>query len=259
MSIAITSWQIDGPPSAPAVVLLHAIATHHGLWAPQIPVWSTRFRILSIDFPGHGASEPRSQINSIDAYADALAQVLIKESIETATLVGLSLGGMVAQAFGLMFPERVRSLALCNTSARTPPQMHEVWSQRKQDALQHGMTKQAPATLARWFTPGFAESAPLHVARIAEMIESTTVAGYVAAIEAIQGLDLLDELPGLRMPVLVVAGRDDKAATPEIANAMSERLSDSSLVILDGAAHLSNVEQPVAFTETVGAFLEATR
>lgn len=258
LSAAITSWRITGPRSAPVVVLLHAIATNLELWAPQIPVWSTRFRVLSVDLPGHGESEAQPRIQSLEAYAAALERLLTRESIATASLVGLSLGGMIAQAFALMFPERVRALALCNTSARTPPQLREVWSQRKQAALEHGMASQVSATLERWFTPSFARSSPLHVARIARMIERTSVEGYCSAIEAIQRLDLLDELPRLEMPALVVAGRDDKAATPEIAREIAARLHDARLVILDDAAHLSNVEQPVAFTETVGAFLDAT-
>lgn len=259
MSEAITSWHDIGPRSAPVVVLLHAIATDSGLWASQIPVWSQRFRLLVIDLPGHGASQPRPHINSIEAYADALAQLLSRESIETASIVGLSLGGMIAQAFALSFPERVRSLVLSNTSARTPPPMQTIWSQRRQQALDHGMEHQVAPTLERWFTPRFAERAPLHVERIANMIRNTACDGYVAAIDAIQRLDLLDRLPELSMPALVITGRDDPAATTQIAASIADKLPRSRLAVLEDAAHLSNIEQPVAFTEAVGAFLEEMR
>lgn len=259
MSDTITSWQDIGPRSAPVVVLLHAIATNNDLWAPQIPVWSQSFRLLAIDLPGHGASKPRPHINSVEAYADALAQLLLSESIKDASFVGLSLGGMIAQAFALSFPERVRSLVLSNTSARTPPAMQAVWSQRKEQALLNGMESQVASTIERWLTPQFIARAPMDVARIAGMIRNTTIEGYVAAIEAIQRLDLLDSLSGLPIPALVITGRNDPAATPQVAASIADKLPDSRLSVLDDAAHLSNVEQPVAFAETVGAFLEQTR
>ncbi|MBB6096510.1 3-oxoadipate enol-lactonase [Povalibacter uvarum] len=259
MSDPITSWHDIGPRSAPVVVLLHAIATDSDLWASQIPVWSQRFRLLAVDLPGHGASKPRPHINSVEAYADALAQLLLRESIQTASIVGLSLGGMIAQAFALSFPERVRSLVLSNTSARTPPAMQDIWSKRMQQAVQHGMEHQVAPTIERWFTPRFTERAPLHVARIARMIRSTSLEGYVAAIEAIQRLDLLDRLPELSMPALVITGRLDPAATPQIAETIAGKLPDSRLTVIEDAAHLSNIEQPGAFVESVGAFLEQTR
>jgi 3-oxoadipate enol-lactonase len=254
----LAPWRDFGPPDAPAVLLLHSIATNADLWAPQIPVWSTRFRLLAVDLPGHGASAPRAGVHSLDAYADAVAQVLIEASVESVSIVGLSLGGMIAQAFALRFPERTRALALCNTSGRTPPALLPVWSQRLREAQESGMKSQVEPTLARWFTRGFIERAPLNVARIATMIAGTSVAGYAAAIEAIQGLDTLGRLSSVDVPALVVTGQQDPVATPEVATTLSQHLRHSQLVVLPDAAHLSNVEQPVAFAEIVGAFLERT-
>jgi 3-oxoadipate enol-lactonase len=108
--LAITSWHDLGPRDAPVVVLLHAIATCSELWAQQIPVWSQFARVLAVDLPGHGASAPRPQISSLDQYAHALAELLANASIEDVSIVGLSFGGMIGQAFALNYPQRVRSL-----------------------------------------------------------------------------------------------------------------------------------------------------
>ena len=256
--LAITSWRDFGPRDAPTVVLLHAIATNAELWAAQIPVWSQFARILAVDLPGHGASAPRPQINSLDQYAHALAELLASASIEDVSIVGLSFGGMIGQAFALNYPQRVRSLVLSNTSARTPAEMKEIWMRRQADAATQGMPAQVATTLERWFTPQFRESALLEVERVASMIRRTTYEGYAAAIEAIRGLDLLDRLRELEMPVLVVGGRQDKAATVQVVEAMAARLPNGRKLVLDDAAHLSNIEQPVAFTEHVGQFLRAT-
>jgi 3-oxoadipate enol-lactonase len=255
--LAITSWHDVGPRDAPAVVLLHAIATDSELWASQIPVWSQFARILAVDLPGHGASAPRPQIDSLDQYAHALAELLASVAIEDVAIVGLSFGGMIGQAFALNYPQRVRSLVLSNTSARTSAEMKEVWTRRKQDASTHGMQAQVATTIDRWFTPQFRETAPLHVERVANMIRRTSYEGYAAAIEAIRGLDLLDSLSSLEMPVLVVGGRKDAAVTPQVVEAMAQRIPKAQTLLLDDTAHLANVEQPVAFTEIVGRFLRA--
>ena len=257
-SRAITSWQDVGPRDAPVVVLLHAIATCSELWAQQIPVWSQFARILAVDLPGHGASAPRPQIDSLDQYAHALAELLASASIEDVSIVGLSFGGMIGQAFALNYPQRVRSLVLSNTSARTSAEMREIWARRKEHAATQGMQEQVATTLERWFTPQFRENAPLHVERVANMIRRTTYEGYSAAIEAIRGLDLLDRLTSLEMQVLVVGGRQDAAVTPQTVEAMVQRVPKARTLLLDGAAHLANVEQPIAFSEAVGHFLRAS-
>jgi 3-oxoadipate enol-lactonase len=256
--LAITSWHDVGPRDAPAVVLLHAIATDSDLWASQIPVWSQFARILAVDLPGHGASVPRPQIDSLDQYAHALAELLARAATEDVSIVGLSFGGMIGQAFALNYPQRVRSLVLSNTSARTSAEMKEVWTRRRQDASTQGMQAQVATTIERWFTPQFRERAPLHVERVAKMIRRTTYDGYAAAIEAIRGLDLLDRLSSLEMPVLVVGGRQDAAVTPQTIEALAQRVSKARTLLLDDAAHLANIEQPTAFTEAVGQFLRAT-
>jgi 3-oxoadipate enol-lactonase len=256
--LAITSWRDVGPRDAPAVVLLHAIATDSDLWASQIPVWSQFMRIIAVDLPGHGASTPRPQIDSLDQYAHALAELLARVAAEDVSIVGLSFGGMIGQAFALDYPQRVRSLVLSNTSARTSTEMKEVWTRRKQAALTDGMNAQVATTIERWFTPQFREKAPLHVERVANMIRRTTYEGYAAAIEAIRGLDLLDRLGSLETPVLVVGGRQDAAVTPQVVEAIAQRLPKARTLLLDEAAHLANIEQPLAFTEAVGQFLRAT-
>jgi 3-oxoadipate enol-lactonase len=257
-NLAITSWHDAGPRDAPAVVLLHAIATDSDLWAPQIPAWSQFARILAVDLPGHGASAPRPQIDSLDQYAHALAELLASAAIEDVSIVGLSFGGMIGQAFALDYPQRVRSLVLSNTSARTSAEMKETWTRRKQAAATQGMQAQVAATIERWFTPQFREKSPLQVERVANMIRRTSYDGYAAAIEAIRGLDLLDRLSSLEMPVLVVGGLQDAAVTPQTVEALAQRVPRAKTLLLDDAAHLANVEQPTAFTEAVGQFLRST-
>jgi 3-oxoadipate enol-lactonase len=244
-----------GPADAPALVLLHSIATHSAMWSAQIPVWSRSFRVFAVDLPGHGSSpiEPGP-----DLYLRLLDALLDRYRLKRCSIVGLSLGGMIGQQFALRHPERVHSLVIANTSARLPPPMHELWESRSQEAQHNGMESQVSSTLERWFTPEFQQRAPQTVQWIAEMIRKTQPEGYSAAIAAIRGSDTLDLLPSLQSPLLVIAGGRDQATPVAALKAIAARVPHSQLHLLESAAHLSNVAEPIDFTEVVSAFLART-
>ena len=250
--------RVDGPPDAPVVVLLHAIATNGDMWAPQLGPWSARFRILRPELPGHGNSAAPPGTLTLADMAQAVQNTLDAHGIRQAALVGLSLGGMVAQAFALAYPERTRTLVLAHTSARTESAGHAVWQQRLQQVQAEGMAAQVPATMARWFTPTFLQTAPLTCEWIADQIRGTSPAGYKAAIGAIQGLDHVEALARLDVPSLVVAGDADAAVPLAASERLAHCIPGAQLLCMPGAPHLGNVECAEAFTERVGAFLRQT-
>jgi len=249
------SYHTVGPADGQAVVLLHAIATDSNLWSAQVPVWATAFRLVCVDLPGHGGSPDIDADLDLDGYADCVLDVLDELHIDTASLVGLSFGGMVAQAFALKYPARVRSLVLAHTSARTVEVVKGIWSGRIARFEREGMAAQVMPTLERWFTRSFAEASPLTLAWLSEQILRTTNKGYLSAIRAIQGLDHLDKLATIEVPTLVVAGEEDSSVPPAAAAQIAERMVNAKMLVLAGAAHLGNLERPVEFTEAVGAFL----
>lgn len=255
MNTARLFHSVHGPDGAPVVVLLHPLATHSALWQPQLSVWSNRFRVVCVDLPGHGRSPVLPDVTTLSQYAEEVRLVLDALGVDHAALVGLSLGGMVAQAFALDWPERTRALVLAHTSARTEPAIRDLWSTRLQQAADEGMAAQVPAILGRWFPPDFAASAPMTLQWVAEQIASTPFEGYAAAIGAIQRLDHLDQLRHITAPTLVVAGEQDTAASPALARMMADRLPNATMTTLPGSGHIGNVQLPLAFTETVGAFL----
>lgn len=255
MNTARLFHRVHGPDGAPVVVLLHPLATHSALWQPQLPAWSGRFRVVCVDLPGHGRSPVLPDVTTLSQYADEVRHVLDALGVDRAALVGLSLGGMVAQAFALAWPERTRALVLAHTSARTEPAVRDLWSTRLQQAADEGMAEQVPAILGRWFPADFAAVAPMTLQWVSEQIASTPFDGYAAAIGAIQRLDHLDLLHRITAPTLVVAGERDAAAPPALARLMADRLPHATLTTLPGAGHIGNVQLPLAFTETVGAFL----
>ena len=257
MSQMRSRWHVirAGNRESPPLVLLHSIATSSALWTLQIPAWSERFRLIVPDLPGHGLSPVDESIDSLDLYAEELRRLLDDEQAGSVAIVGLSLGGMIAQAFALRWPDRVRALVLANSMSRVAPPIRAAWLQRRQAARAQGMASQVWPTLQRWFRPEFIKTSPLMMQWVGSMIASVDVGGYLTAISAIQGLDYLDRLTEIRVPTLVVTGSDDVMVSPVVAAEMAARIPNGELQVIQSAAHLSNIEQSVAFTETVGAFL----
>ncbi len=141
------AYRIEGRADGPPVVLLHAIATDSSMWLAQIPVWAGMFRLICMDLPGHGNSPEADEELDLAGYADCVREVLDAERIGSASLVGLSFGGMVAQAFALSYPERVRSLVLAHTSARTVEAVRGIWDGRIAQLEKEGMAAQVTPTL----------------------------------------------------------------------------------------------------------------
>ena len=117
------------------------------------------------------------------------------------------------------------------------------------------MQSQLEETLSRWFTPSFRSQSPLMVDWIGSLIELTQVEGYRIAVQAIQRLDNFDRLSDIRCPAMIITGSDDIASTPDVARAMASKIPGAVDCILQSAAHLSNIEQPIRFSEAAGKFL----
>lgn len=249
------AYRVDGNSSAPTVVLLHSIATHSEMWAPQVAIWSSVYRVVRIDLPGHGDSpEPVGEM-TMESYADAVNQVLNELAAPEVSLVGLSLGGMIAQAFALKYPDKVRSLVLAHSGAKTDPAVARVWDARVEQTREEGFESQILPTLERWFTRDFYIGSPLTIAWLEGIVRRTSTEGYVSAVRAIQALNHLEMLSRLSQPVLVIAGEEDSAIPPAKAALIAKHLVNADLFTLKKAAHMGNIEQPVAFTEAVGTFL----
>jgi len=246
-----------GPRTAPAVVLLHSLATHSGLWAFQVPAWSVHFRVISIDLPGHGRSTVPAGHVSLAGMAREVVAVLDHLHIAKAALVGLSLGGMVAQAVVLGHAHRVAAMVIAHAGARTDASVREIWEQRIQQFEAGGLAGLSHPTLERWFPRAFSERSPITMEWMARLIEETDPRGYVGAIRAIQDLDHLDRLPGVAVPTLVIAGDADAAVPPAVASMVAQRIPDARLHLLEDTGHIGNVQQPILFTELVGQFLKA--
>jgi 3-oxoadipate enol-lactonase len=249
------NYEMDGPTSAPVVMLSHALATNLSLWDPQTEVLARDFRVLRYDTLGHGSSSAPPGPYSLDQLARQAAGLLDALGIARVHFLGLSMGGMIAQALALIRPQSVTSLLLCDTSSRIPPEAQTLWQERIRIAESEGMEPLVEPTVARWFTAPFRAAHPDVIERVRGMIRGTSPSGCAACCRAIAALDLTDRLQAIQAPALVIVGEEDQGTPVAMSRTIHERIAGSEMVILPSASHLSNVEQPQAFNRAVTAFL----
>jgi 3-oxoadipate enol-lactonase len=249
------NYTLDGPAGAPVVTLSHSLATTLEMWQPQLKALTARWRVLSYDTRGHGGTDAPKVAYTLDQLADDAQALLRALGIPRTHWVGLSMGGMIGQTLALKAPELFVSLTLCDTSSRIPPEAKPLWDERIHTAETKGMDPLVEGTLSRWFTAPFKERGGPVVETVRGMIRSTPPAGYIGCCQAISGLNLTDRISAIKSPTLIIVGEDDQGTPVAASKVMNERIQGSQLVILKSAAHLSNMEQPDAFTSALTGFL----
>jgi 3-oxoadipate enol-lactonase len=250
------NYEVEGSGSE-WVAFSHSLACDLTMWDEQAALLRSRYRILRFDTRGHGTSEAPASAYTLDQLADDLRALLTSLHIDRIHFVGLSMGGMIGMTFALKFPGIFRSLVLCDTSSRIPPEAGPIWEGRIRTATEQGMEPLVAPTLQRWFTEPFRERHPDAMQRVGDMIRATPVAGYVGCCHAIPRIDLTDRLGAIKCPVQVIVGDQDVGTPVAMSEAIHKAIPGSQLVVLQDASHLSNIEQPEAFNHALDRFLSA--
>ncbi len=223
------------------------------MWDGVAEALAGRFRVLRYDMQGHGRSGSRDQPTTIDDLADDLAGLLETLDIAEAHVVGLSLGGMTAQAFAALHPERTASLVLMATSAHLPPP--DFWRQRAATVVDAGPEAVVDTIVPRWFTPAFQERDPAAVRRIRDLFLESERHGYARCCEAIADMDLRQRIKTITAPTLVMVGADDHVAPLAMGEDIRSRIKGAEMVVIADCAHLMSVEQPADCGSHIAAFL----
>jgi 3-oxoadipate enol-lactonase len=249
------NYELSGKKGAPVVVLSHSLSTNLLMWNPQIDALNPYFQVLRYDTRGHGATEAPSGSYTLELLAEDVIGLLDALGMDRVHFVGLSMGGMIGQCLGLNHPHRLMSLVLCGTASIIPAEAQPVWQERLDKVRKKGMAALSEETLERWFTPAFLRQNPPVVKLIREQILTTPAAGFIGCAEAIRRLNYLDRISGIKTPTLIMVGEDDPGTPVSASEAMHERITGSTLVVLPSARHLSNVEQTAPFNAALLKFL----
>lgn len=252
-----TNYELHGKEGAPWLVLSHSLACSVRMWDPQIAALKGSYRILAYDTRGHGGTQAPKGAYTLELLADDLKALLDALGVKNPHYCGLSMGGMIGQTFALRYPGVFRTLMLADTTSRYPAEAWPLWQDRIKIAEEKGMAPLVEPTLQRWFTEPFRKSSPQPVAAIAKLIASTPVPGYVGCCHAIPKINLTARLKEIKTPILVICGDQDPGTPPAMAREIHDNAPGSKLVMIPQAAHLSNLENPGAFTKAMQDFLAA--
>jgi len=235
------------------LVLLHGFAGTARSWAPQIAALGARYRLILYDARGHWRSEsprePRAYSQEIAA-AD-LGALLDHLGVKKAIVGGLSMGGVVAMAFYQRQPERVRALILADTGPGFKnPQAREAWNRSREEVTrlleQEGIRAFAdsPHAAQDYYTPR----------EILLQLDPLGLAHTNRGVLSFHDSWLFDQVPTIAVPTLLIVGANDHEFVPATAY-MQRKISGSELVVLEGAGHGANVDEPEAFNQAVLDFL----
>lgn len=246
-------YEISG--NGPVVMFAHSLGSDCSIWEAQKSALAGRHTALAYDLRGHGQTTTTPGAYSFDLLAADAVALLDALKIDTASFVGISLGGMIGQAVALAAPERIEKLVLADTTCAYPPEAQAAWPERIRQIEASGLEPLAAPTLERWFTPAYRAAHPDVVARIGAIIRATPVAGYVGCCHAIAALDFTARLKSLHMPAMVIVGDSDPGIPLPLAQALADAIPGARLQVIANAAHLSNMEQAAAFNTLLLNFL----
>ena len=254
--------EVDDIGSGVPVVLLHAFPLSREMWQPQRGLLADACRLITPDLPGFGGSPSLGDTPGVDGMADAVAETLDSLGVTgPVVLGGLSMGGYVAFAFARKYPDRLAGLILADTRAEPDDDA----AKANRDKM-IGLAATSPAAtiieqmLPKLLSPSTHARRPDLVEQVRRLGAAQRPAGIVAALRVLR--DRPDSRPllgAIRVPTLVLVGSEDVLTPPSMAEGILKGIAGAKLVILEEAGHLSNLEQPVAFSDAVRKFVGAIR
>lgn len=225
------------------VVLLHSLALDRRIWGSVIDPLAARVSVLACDLPGHGRSFAVPE-STVEGMADQVVSTMAAAGIDSAALVGMSLGGSVAQAVAIRHPERVRALALLDTTAWYGDDAPRTWASRAEKARQLGFSALAQFQLDRWFSDDFRQYRPDVCDATLDLFCATDLDGYVAACKAFGAMDLRPGVGSITCPTVVVVGEEDYATPPAAAHDIGRRVAGAVVHVVPKSKHLMAIERP---------------
>ena len=244
-----------GPKDAPLMVFLHGAGLDLTWWGAQFDAFGRDREVVAFDLPGHGLSDDLHQAPTFDVMAHALEGVLDSLGGRTAHLVGLSIGGMIAQTFALRRPDLVRSLCLVATWCSFPEEVRTVLRERARVARDDGMARISELSNQRWFTADFRARRPDILTRTTRSLLQQSQEFHAKIWEMVSGLELEAQLRSISCPTLVVAGQLDINAPQSAAERITRAIPNARMVTLQGVGHFPPIEEADAFNRVLIEFV----
>ncbi|NCG22669.1 MAG: alpha/beta fold hydrolase [Actinobacteria bacterium] len=253
-----TAYKVAGPADANPIVLIHGLGLSHELWADHSPTFEATHRVVSYDLYGHGESAPPATEATLAIYAAQIVELLDDLGLDSAAIVGFSIGGMINRRLVLDYPDRVSSLVILNSPHDRGAEAQLAIEARAGTVRQQGAMSTMDAALKRWFTPGHLEEHPEHEQLVRRWRNNVDPEGYAQATWALaHGVrELVAPSPPIRCPTLVMTCEHDSGSTPAMAHAIAAETAGAETIVVDRLQHLGLMEAPSLFIDPILDFLE---
>lgn len=239
------------------LLLGHSLTLDGSMYAPAIPHLAKKYRVLNVDFRGHGRSSKPDEPYTLQSMAEDLYSLLEALGIQKTYYAGLSMGGMVGMRLALSHPEKLEALVLLDTSAGAEKRRQEF------ETIAEAMRKSGPSRAVSEFvvnlllSPTYQREHPEVVSQLVEkLLQADIVGQYRASLAVIQREDILPKLPSIRLPTLVIVGEEDAATPRAEAEAIASHIPSAELTVIPQAGHLSIFEKPLEVVQKIFSFLQ---
>jgi pimeloyl-ACP methyl ester carboxylesterase len=241
--------------SGPHVLLLHAVGMDLTFLEPLAAILARDFTVLSVDLRGHGKS-PYAPSTSLADYANDIHALLTKLNFAPCGVAGFAMGGMVAQALAVKYPDDVRAAVFANINHEQSEESFAALMGRAQDARRNGMAPILDVTMERWFNAPFRQKggdAPVRARLLANDIRC-----WCDAFAAMANVDTAPRLKALKMPVLCLAGGDDRSTPPPVVKAMADAIPGACYAELPDGPHMMFFEMSEQTAKILAPFFRET-
>ena len=254
----MVSYNDEGPDGVPVVIFIHGFPFNKSMWDLQLRALKDTYRVIAYDVRGHGNTDAGTKDFSIELFAEDLLGLMDVLQLDKVVLCGLSMGGYIAlNAIG-KYPERFNALILSDTQCIADSAESKVKRMAAIEKIkEHGVEKYAEESIPNFFATASFDTKPAAIAVVKEMILKTSLASLCNTLLALAAREeTCSKLPKITVPILILVGEEDKITPPDAARLMLDKTNDSSLMIIEHAAHLANLENPHEFNDQLTQFLK---
>ena len=242
---------VTGPADGAPLVLVHALGTSLAIWDDLIPLLPPSLRILRFDLRGHGQSDMPSPPYSMGSLIRDTERLMDHFVLKDAVILGLSIGGLVAQGLAIKRLDLIRAMVLSNTAAKIG--RPEQWQGRIDQVRTGGLESIADATMERWLGRNWRSHPDMPCLRA--QFTATRSEGWIGCAHAIAGTDFYETTATLTLPTLAIAGANDGSTPPDLVRETADLVLGSRFALIRGAGHLPPVEKPAEYAAILTQFL----
>jgi pimeloyl-ACP methyl ester carboxylesterase len=255
------SYIDEGPTDSPTIIFIHGFPLNKLMWEKQIDMLKEDYRVIAFDIRGHGNTGAGSDNFSIELFVNDLLSLMDALMIDRTILCGFSMGGYIALNAIENYPERFNALLLCDTNcAADKPEAKEKRIKTIDLIKEKGLENYAGESLKKLFAPISFSKHTEEIAIVRDMIMKTSKQSLYKTLHALaERAETCTRLHNIKMPVLIMVGKEDEITPPDVAQMMHENIKGSIIHIIDHAGHLSNMENSGEFNNHLSRFLSSIK